>query len=106
MGPPPPPPEEGEFTYRYVPCVGDPSKVDVEYTILHPFEREDDTTSNSEKLVTNSGSIKFHSCDWQTLPTLHHVAGALAEIPIYGIEKAEVLKEYGDPGIGRSIKIE
>jgi hypothetical protein len=75
--------------YRYVPSVGDHGKADAEYAILCPYAAE---TEGLQKLETTSANMHFQALDWQRLPTLHHISKALAAMPIYDIEKAEVIK--------------
>ena len=89
MGPPPPV-EEGLLIHRYVPAVGEPGKTDADYAVLCPFPKPGDAAPQSESLVAESASLKFHAKDWQSLPTLHHIASALEEMPIYGIEEAKM----------------
>ncbi|KAJ4326782.1 hypothetical protein N0V84_002801 [Fusarium piperis] len=43
------------------------------------------------------GSIKLQGHSWQSLPTLHHVAASLADMAMYGIVSAEVVRGTGVP---------
>lgn len=94
---PPTPPEEGGFTYRYVPSVGHPAKADAEYVVFHPNAEKDHKVSTSETMVATSANIAFQPQDFERLPTLHNVARVLAELPVYGIEKAIMIKGNGEP---------
>ena len=39
-----------------------------------------------------AAELKFDARDWEQLPTLHHIAAALAKIPVYGILSAHVVE--------------
>lgn len=104
MGPPPPPPEQGQFVYRYVPAVGEPGKADAEYAVLCPYLPKDET-AEPEKLETKEASIEFQARDWQSLPTLHHIAAKLAQVPVYGIEKAEMTQGVGVGDLSTAVRI-
>lgn len=88
-GPPPPPPEQGHLVFRYVPSVGEFRKTDARYAVLAPYPEPDPA---AETFETTSAKMQFQALDWQKLPTLHNIASALSDMPIYGIEKAEMIK--------------
>lgn len=90
-GPPPPPPEQGLFVYRYVPAVGEPGKADAEYPVICPFPK----TEPTERLASQSASIRFTAHGWEKLPTLRHVVSKLAEMPVYGVEEATKVSGTG-----------
>lgn len=94
-GPPPPPPEQGIFYLRSVPAVGDVSKLDAEYAVLVPKPETAPSDSEPQSFATKTASIKFEAGDWQSLPTLHHVAEALAEVPVYAIQEAKFVEAQG-----------
>ncbi|KAI5212844.1 FAD/NAD(P)-binding domain-containing protein [Aureobasidium subglaciale] len=104
-GPPGPPmpkiEDNGMFMYRYVPAVGEPGKADAEYAVFDEYEKKAPSTSESQQdmqdQMTKSATIKFSAGDWNSLPTLHHIAQGLADVPIYGIVEATV-KEV--PSVG------
>ena len=102
-GPPPPPPEQGQFAYRYVPAVGQPGQVDAEYAVFIPTPK---SASEPETLTTATASAKFEARDWQSLPTIHNVAKVLAELPIYGVEEAKVVRAQGVSDVSAAERIE
>ncbi|EEU46023.1 uncharacterized protein NECHADRAFT_92755 [Fusarium vanettenii 77-13-4] len=51
------------------------------------------------------GSVKLQSRSWESLPTLHHVAAALADMAMYGITSAEVVSGTGIPNKRRYSRI-
>lgn len=102
-GPPPPPPEQGQFAYRYVPAVGQPGKTDAEYAVFIPNPKP---TSEPETLVTATATAKIEARDWQSLPTIHNVAKGLAELPIYGVEEAKVVRAQGVSDVSAAERIE
>lgn len=104
-GPPGPPmpkiEDNGLFMYRYVPAVGEPGKADAEYAVFDEYEKKTPSSAEAQQEVqdqtTKSATIKFLPGDWNSLPTLHHIAQGLADVPIYGIVEATV-KEV--PSVG------
>lgn len=49
----------------------------------------------SFKASPAKASISFPPLDWQKLPTLHHIASRLAEVPVYEIVEAKVDEAVG-----------
>jgi hypothetical protein len=105
-GPPPPPPEQGQFAHRYVPTVGQPGKVDADYAVFIPNPKPVSDDAKPQTLTTATASASFEARDWQSLPTIHHVAKGLAEMPIYGVEEAKVVKGQGVSDVGAAERIE
>lgn len=106
-GPPPPPPEQGTFWQRYVPSVGEPGKTDADYAVFNPNpEPPAQGEAAPTTLSSASGSVAFEEGDWQTLPTLHHVAKGLAEMPVYGVEEAKLVKGRGVGDVGGARRVE
>lgn len=89
------PPDNGEFVYRYIPSVGNKGKADAEYAVFI------DNTSSTTKptvvktLVSVQPRVSIDGRDWKSLPTLCHVATALAEVPVYRIIRAKIEEGYG-----------
>ncbi|KAI8632362.1 hypothetical protein F5Y19DRAFT_472390 [Xylariaceae sp. FL1651] len=100
--------DSGILTYRYISAVGEPSKADVEYACIVPHVEEPGTVVPQVKAVTRSmnADIKFNAGDWKSLPTLHHIASGLAQIPIYGIASAQVVEGLRGAGIAACRRIE
>jgi hypothetical protein len=105
-GPPPPPPEQGQFAHRYVPAVGQPGKADADYAVFIPNPKPASDDAKPQTLTTATASASFEARDWQSLPTIHHVAKGLAEMPIYGVEEAKVVKGQGVSDVGAAERIE
>jgi hypothetical protein len=72
--------------YRYVPSVGNPHTSDAEYAVAI------DQSTNQEEEVKHKGLgsaiLRFQKANRESLPTLHHIAEALSEMPIIGTPKA------------------
>ena len=51
-------------------------------------------------------SFSFSALDWKSLPTLHHIASTLAEIPVYGVIESKVEKIDGVPSLETIHRIE
>jgi len=105
-GPPPPPPDQGQFFYRYVPAVGEPGKADVEYPVFAPTPKPAEGAAVPRTMTTRTARVKFNAGDWQSLPTLHHVAQRMADMPIYGVEEAKLVEGVGVPDICNAYRIE
>lgn len=105
-GPPSPPPEQGDIVYRYVPAVGEPGKADAKYAVLCPHPAPRDRPALPSKRIAQDAKLTFSAGDWRTLPTLHHVTAKLAEMPVYGIEKAEKISGFGMNDLSNAVKIE
>ncbi|KAL2194208.1 hypothetical protein P885DRAFT_71530 [Corynascus similis CBS 632.67] len=79
------PKEAGTLFYRYVPAVGKPGEADAAYAVL-VRERDGGEATRTVKKTYLGQDCQFELTvgDWSSLPTLHHVAVCLSEIPIYG----------------------
>ncbi|CAJ2501729.1 Uu.00g045820.m01.CDS01 [Anthostomella pinea] len=98
----------GILTYKYIPATGEPGKADVEYACVVPHAEEARTVSPTVQSVARSSkaSIKFDAGDWDSLPTLHHIAAGLAGVPIYGVVSAKVVEGLGVPDVASCRRIE
>jgi hypothetical protein len=106
-GPPPPPPEQGTFWQRYIPAVGEPGKTDADYAVFNPnSEPPVEGEAAPATLTSASATVAFEQGDWQSLPTLHHVAKGLAEMPVYGVEEAKLVNGLGFGDVGGARRIE
>jgi hypothetical protein len=109
-GPPPPPPEQGTFWQRYIPAVGEPGKTDADYAVFNPNPEPEPPVEGEAAATTTLSSanatVAFEAGDWQTLPTLHHVAKGLAEMPVYGVEEAGLVTGRGVGDVGGARRIE
>jgi hypothetical protein len=103
-GPPPPPPEQGQFHLRYVPAVGQPGKTDAEYPVFVP--KPESAGEPAESFASKTASFSFQSGDWQKLPTLHHIAEWLAEMPVYGVEEAKLVKTSSVSDLSSAVRLE
>lgn len=86
-----------------MPAVGQPGKVDAEYAVFVPNPKPG---SEPEILTTATATAKFEARDWQSLPTIHNVAKGLADLPIYGIEEAKVVRTQGVSDVSAAERIE
>jgi hypothetical protein len=98
----------GILTYKYIPAVGEPGKADVEYACVVPHEEEARLAPATVTAVarTATPSMTFDAKDWNSLPTLHHVTSALAQIPVYEIVSAKVVEGLGVPDVSACKRIE
>lgn len=94
----------GILAYRYIPAVGKPGEADAEY----PIVVEAKTTPRSVRSVQRSrdAEVRWWGLDPVQLPTLHHVAGVLAEVPVYEIVSAKVVSGTGVPDASACRRLE
>ncbi|GAM87653.1 hypothetical protein ANO11243_056800 [Dothideomycetidae sp. 11243] len=99
------PSDEGTLLHRCIPAVGQPGKMDVEYTVMKPRP-----TSKEEKVISSEpvgqASVVWDRHDWRALPTLHHVVDALSQVPIYEVLEAKIEHVQGVDNGARAYRIE
>lgn len=101
--------EDGTLFYRYIPAVDNPSRsAATEYPCFIPHSTcaEEGKPKKSMKVTkmmrprpgtsgtnrtTATTTVKVDSHNWEKLPTLHHIASTLAEVPIYEVVDAKVV---------------
>lgn len=106
--------DHGILVYRYIPAVGRPGVADAEYAVVVPHAEEEPKATVKKVLRAPVGGqgkkagakIDIDGLDWEALPTLHHVAGALAQVPIYEIVSAKVVEGTGVPDVSAARRIE
>lgn len=92
--------------YRYVPAVGKPGVADAEYPVAIS-EKLSRVSQVIERTRMGTGStIKCTGGDWETLPTLHHVASGFAEIPIYDVVETKSVEGQGVDDLAQASRIE
>lgn len=106
----------GILVYRYIPAVGQPGKADAEYAVVVPHDEDFPkgtvkkvfraASSAQEEGSKTGASVNIQGLDWTQLPTLHHVAKALADIPIYEVVSAKVVEGTGVPDVSAARRIE
>jgi hypothetical protein len=96
----------GILTYKYIPAVGERGKADVEYPIVVPHSEETVPSTVYKVFKPKKASIVFDAQDWNSLPTLHHIASTLAEIPIYEILSSKIVEGTGVPDVSAARRIE
>lgn len=105
---PPKPEEQGTLIYRYIPAVGKPGEADAAYPVLI---REGSGSSSIPRVVektcrSQESRLEFQEGDWQSLPTLHHIAAGLAEIPVFSVVEAKVEEGRGVDDLVNAERIE
>ncbi|KAG9256752.1 uncharacterized protein F5Z01DRAFT_697552, partial [Emericellopsis atlantica] len=94
------------LTYRSVPSVGVPGACDAEYAVVIDAEESRVPTSIEKTLKGTKASMSFSENDWETLPTLHHIASGFAEIPVYDIVDVRVEEGQGIDDLAQARRIE
>lgn len=105
-GPPPKPVEEGLLVYKYVPAVGKKGIADAEYAVFIPSKTATTTRIADMTVRSATGTIEADAGDWETLPTLHHIAEGLAEVPIYGVIEAKIEEGHGVEDLSQAERVE
>lgn len=100
--------DTGILAYKYVPAVGEPGKADSEYPIFVSHAKEAEVANSSITSLERStnGTICIQPHDYGSLPTLHHIVSALAQIPIYEILSAELRAGTGVSDVSSACRIE
>ncbi|EEY16502.1 FAD binding domain-containing protein [Verticillium alfalfae VaMs.102] len=85
------------FWYRCVPSVGKKGVADAEYLVTQTHESAPEPSSLdvAAKKTWHESTMKFDRGTWKTLPTLHHVASTLADMPVYGIIASDTTEREG-----------
>lgn len=105
----------GILVYRYVPAVGRPGVADSEYAVVVPHAEEEPKGKVTRVFRVPVGEgegekagvkVEIDGLDWEALPTLHHVAEALARVPIYEVVGAKVVEGTGVPDVSAARRIE
>lgn len=99
---PPLPKDEGLLFHKYIAAtaqVGSEQRgqADVEYTAFLPNAEDARTVERRVQRTRYAASaeIKFDALDWKALPTLHHVVGRLAEVPVIEVVEAKLVEGLG-----------
>jgi hypothetical protein len=94
------------FTYRYIPAVGEPGKADAEYPVFVPDAEYSEIPKVHSTWRAKKAKFAFDGKDWDSLPTLHHIATGLGDIPIIEVVEAKVVEGNGVPDVGQARRIE
>lgn len=94
--------------YRYIPAVGEPGVADAEYAVeLDPAAAT--TPPVVEKTLEGDAASSWARCtagDDESLPTLHHIASGLAEIPVYQVLDVSVHEGVGVDSLAHARRID
>ncbi|TDZ14714.1 FAD-dependent monooxygenase OpS4 [Colletotrichum orbiculare MAFF 240422] len=101
--------ESNVLGYRYVPALGEPGRADAEYPCVVSHADEGRVQNGAEVTYvarSRDARISCAALDWDALPTLHHVASALAEVPVYEVVSAKLVKGRAAPDVPVCRRIE
>ncbi|KAF4626548.1 hypothetical protein G7Y89_g11613 [Cudoniella acicularis] len=99
--------EKGVFVYRYIPRVGERGKPDDEYVVLAPPpNRPAVSTALTRRAVAQGARISFDARNWKELPTLHHTASRLAEIPVLEVVRAQIVESTGVDDLSAAFRLD
>ncbi|WDK12969.1 FAD binding domain-containing protein [Colletotrichum graminicola] len=80
----------GIMVYRYVAAVGRPGQTECEYACVIPHARQSKAETVETVASSNSARMVFKPLGWDQLPTMSHIASALAQMPVFDIMSAKV----------------
>lgn len=90
-------PDSSVFTHRYIPTVANKGKPLADCIVCLPTSSD---RSNGAEGTAGAGlfaaTIRWNAHDAQKLPTLHHIAHRLAELPVLQIVKATMTEGASD----------
>ena len=102
----PKPVEQGLFVYRYIPAVGKRGVADAEYPVFIDYKKATATRVADKTVWSRKGSIEADGRDWESLPTLHHIAAGLAGVPVYEVIEAKIEEGHGVEDLSQAERIE
>ena len=100
--------DEAQMIYRYMPTVGAEGKGSAaeEYFAFVPLAEEKPAPKVERCFEASKADIQIDGLDWDALPTLHHIIGRLAELPVYEIVGAKVTESVGVSDLASCRRIE
>ncbi|KAK4986152.1 hypothetical protein LTR50_005524 [Elasticomyces elasticus] len=98
--------DQGILAYRYVPAVGREGKADAEYAVFVPRNKASEAPRVRTTFRAKKASFRFNKRNWDELPTLHHIAAGLAELPIYKVLEGKIVEGEGVEDVGQTERIE
>lgn len=102
--------DAGILVHRYIPAVGREHKgvAEAEYPVFVPHAEDSKIIPSKVHRVRTTKDVSFEmdGLDWWRLPTLHHIVGRLAEIPVYEVVGAKVVEGEGVPDVSSARRVE
>lgn len=92
--------------YRYIPAVGQPGVADAEYAVMVDPAASTTPMVIKEVRKGKQGQIRCIEGDSEALPTLHHIAAGLAEIPVHQVVDTKVEQGVGVDSLSGARRIE
>jgi hypothetical protein len=97
--------DDGLFVYRYVPAVGNGGEADAEYPVF--IGKKGPVPGQVERTwKAKVGKVVIEDRGWEALPTLHHVAQTLSEVPMFSVIEAKVEEGRGVDDLSHAKRIE
>lgn len=103
---PSPPPDSGLLVYRYVPAVGNRGAADAEYPVFLSNEKSTVSLAVKKTMRSTDARIDIQGRSWESLPTIHHVALGLSEMPVYEVIEAKREEGRGVEDLSHAERIE
>lgn len=94
--------DEGIIVHRYMPSVGRENKgvkAEADYACFDAFANAEPKPKVKKAWKAREAKFEIEGLDWKNLPTLHHVVGRLAELPVYEVMGAKVVQGVGVPDV-------
>lgn len=99
-------PEDGLLVYRHVPAVGKPGTADAEYPVIIRNGLSTTPRVVERVLRGTDSTIECMDGDWETLPTLHHVASGFANVPIFKVIESKTEEGHGVEDLSQAERLE
>jgi hypothetical protein len=100
-------PDQGLLFERYVPAVGKKSKGQAasEHAVASRFDQATTKPRVEKSWTGKQATISFTPGTWETLPTLHHIIGRLAEIPVFEVLGSKIEEGTGVDDVAAAAQV-
>jgi 2-polyprenyl-6-methoxyphenol hydroxylase-like FAD-dependent oxidoreductase len=103
------PRQEGMMVHKFIPASDGVDRAkrraDAEYDVFIQAVETEETKIKRVRQVENA-EFQFQDLGFQKLPTLHHIVGRLAEIPVFDVVEASIVYADGVGDLSGARKIE
>lgn len=93
--------DAGILFHRYMPAVGkdNKGKAEADYACFDRFDAANPKPKTLRVWKATKAEFDINGMDWNSLPTLHHVAERLAGLPVYEVMGGKVVEGVGVPDV-------
>lgn len=89
--------DEGILVHRYIPSTGKDQKgiAEADYAVIDRFDAANPKPTVEKVWKAERAEFEIQGRGWEELPTLQHIVGRLAEVPVYEILEGRVVEGRG-----------